>query len=517
MFGMAAGGVSALAMAPYGLWPVLAIGFPALVLMIDGAEHAGSRAARLRAAAWAGWSFGFGYFLASLWWIGMAFLVEAEVFRWLLPVAVLALPAGLALFMALGAVLARLLWSNGPARLCAFAVGFTASEWLRGHVLTGFPWNTFGYGPAATLELAQAAAVFGLWGLTFWTLLLFSTPVLLLRAGGWRRRAGWPLAAGMALVAAFGAGAWRLHENPSRYLEDVNLRILQPAVPQGEKFAYGKRKSILAGYLEQSQERTALYPDGLEGVSLLIWPESAFPFIYEREPWAKAMIADVLPPNVTLVTGAARIGTPPPGQTSSFFNSIRVMNAQGEVIEEADKVHLVPFGEYLPFQAFLESLGLEQLTRVRGGFSSGSHLEPLNLPGAPAAAPLICYEVIFPGQVLPQGQRPGFLLNLTNDAWFGDTPGPHQHFLQARLRTIEEGLPLVRSANTGISAIVDPLGRIVAFQPLETRGVVDGDLPAALAIAPIGSMWATTILAILMLFTSLIAAWAKRRHHARIG
>ncbi|WP_029006096.1 apolipoprotein N-acyltransferase [Azorhizobium doebereinerae] len=518
-FGMAAGAFSALSTAPYGLWPVLALGFPALVLLIDGAGHARvrGRGAMLRAAAAAGWAFGFGYFLASLWWIGDAFLVEADVFAWLLPVAVLALPAGLALFMALGAVLARLLWSPGPARLCAFTAAFTVSEWLRGHVLTGFPWNTFGYGPAATLELAQGAAVVGLWGLTFFTLLLFSTPVLLLRAGGFWRRAGWPLAALAVLAGAYGAGAYRLAVTPARFLETVHLRIMQPALPQGEKFAYDKRQTVLSNYLELSTRKSILYPKGLEDVSLLIWPESAFPFIYEREPWAKARIAEALPENVTLVTGAARLGLPPPGQSSSFYNSIRVMNARGEVLDTADKVHLVPFGEYLPFQAFLEWLGLEQLTRVRGGFSAGTTLRPLPLPGAPAAAPLICYEVIFPGAVLPVGPRPGFLLNLTNDAWFGDTPGPYQHFLQARLRTIEEGLPLVRAANTGISAIVDPVGRIVAALDLGERGILDADLPAALANPPPGTWLSGVVLGLVTLLTSLVAVCAIRRHHTRLG
>ncbi|WP_244644628.1 apolipoprotein N-acyltransferase [Azorhizobium oxalatiphilum] len=518
-FAVAAGGFSALSTAPYGVWPVLAIGFPALILLIDGAGHARrrGRGAMLRAAAWAGWGFGFGYFLASLWWIGDAFLVEAEDFGWLLPFAVLLLPAGLALFMALGAVLARLAWPSGAGRICVFAVAFTISEWLRGHVLTGFPWNTFGYGPAATLELAQGAAVVGLWGLTFFALLLFATPVLLLRPGSLARRTAWPVAALVVLAGAYGAGAYRLATTPARFLEHVHLRLLQPAIPQGEKFAYDKRKSVLAGYLELSQQPSALYPKGLDDVSLLIWPESAFPFIYEREPWAKALIAQVLPQNVTLVTGAARLGDPPPGQTSSFFNSIRVMNARGETQTVADKVHLVPFGEYLPFQAFLESIGLEQLTRVRGGFSAGDRLRPLPLPGAPSAAPLICYEAIFPGAVVPEGERPGFLLNLTNDAWFGDTPGPHQHFLQARLRAVEEGLPLVRSANTGVSAIVDPLGRIVASRDLGARGVLDGDLPAALPTPPVGARLSSTILTILMLFTSLIAACAIWRHHTRIG
>ncbi|WP_341988086.1 apolipoprotein N-acyltransferase [Azorhizobium sp. AG788] len=517
--GLGSGALAALSMAPFGLWPVLALSFPVLVLLIDGAAARRSlgRWAVARAAAAAGWAFGFGYFLGSLWWIGDAFLVDADVFAWLLPFAVLVLPAGLALFTALGTALATLAWPKGPARLCSFAAALTVSEWLRGHAFTGFPWNTFGYGPADSLALAQAAAVVGLWGLTFWTVLVFSAPVLLLAPGSWRRRLAWPAVAGVVLAATFIAGSVRLATTPTTFVPDVRLRVMQPAVPQGEKFAYDKREQVLWDYLALSARPSATYPNGLADVSLLIWPESAFPFIYEREPWARARIGAALPENVTLVTGAARMGPPPPGQSSSFFNSIRVMNAQGDVLQTADKVHLVPFGEYLPLQSTLESFGLEQLTRVRGGFSAGARLAPLVIPGAPVAAPLICYEVVFPGAVLPQGERPGFLLNLTNDAWFGETPGPYQHFLQARLRSIEEGLPLVRAANTGISAIVDPLGRIVASLPLGKQDVLDGMLPKRVEHPPFGARHSNLVLILTIAVAIAVAILHSSRQATRIS
>ena len=479
------GVVSAASTAPFDLWPVLALTFPALVLLMDGTTAPGWRG--VRAAGAVGWWFGFGYFLASLWWIGNAFLVEADVFAWLLPFAVVSMPAGLALFSAAGLAVARLVWRGGPERIAALCVGLGGAEWLRGHVLTGFPWNTFGYAVTEVLPLAQGAALVGLWGLTFLTIGIFSTPVLLLDRP--RRPASMVvvLSAAALLAAGWGWGAWRLATTRIGEVPGVRLRLVQPAIPQNEKFVYARREAVLDEYLELSAEPSAHYPRGLADVTLLIFPESAFPFIYEYEPWARQRIAATLPENVTLVTGAARRGPPPPGQTSSFFNSIRVMDHDGRVLQNADKVHLVPFGEYLPFQSFLESLGLEQLTRVRGGFSSGARLEALRIPGAPTAGPLICYEVIFPGAVLPEGGRPGFLLNVTNDAWFGLTPGPYQHFLQARLRSIEEGLPLVRAANTGISAIVDPLGRIVATLGLGERGVLDTNLPQPLGNPPFSS------------------------------
>jgi len=514
--GFAAGAVSALSTPPFGLWPVLALTFPLLVLLLDGVR--GSRLRRLRACAAIGWWFGFGYFLASLWWIGNAFLVEADVFAWLLPFAVVALPAGLALFMALGTAIAGLLWSPGVGRVFALGVGLGGSEWLRGHVLTGFPWNSFGYALAENLALAQSAAFVGLWGLTLAAILIFASPVLLVDRPLRRAQALLPLLAGLVLLIAYGTGTLRLQQEIGT-VPGVRLRVMQPALPQDEKFAYGQRARILDDYLELSARASATYPGGLNDVTLLIWPESAFPFIYEREAWASEKIAQTLPDTVTLVTGAARLGTPPPGQSSRFFNSIRVIAGDGRVLQSADKVHLVPFGEYLPFQSFLESLGLEQLTRVRGGFSAGTALSTLHLPGAPSAAPLICYEAIFPHQVIPAGERPGFLLNVTNDAWFGLTPGPYQHFLQARLRAIEEGLPLVRAANTGISAVLDPLGRNVASLHLGEKGIIDSGLPVALQHPPLAARAPGWVFLAMYLATLANAMWnafrtRKRQMHA---
>lgn len=507
-----AGAFGALAMAPVGAWPVLALSFPLLVLLLDGAAE-GPLRARLRASAMAGWWFGFGYFLASLWWIGAAFLVEADVFGWLLPFAVIAMPAGLALFTALGAVIAALLWSRGPGRLFAFAFAFTASEWLRGHVLTGFPWNTFGYAFAENLALMQSAALVGVFGLTFFALLLLSTPVLLLRP-----RPSAFVSLGMAvaiLVAAALWGAHRLATHTDVAVDGVHVRIMQPNLPQDEKFAYSRSREILEHYLAVSERPSKTYPGGLKDVTLLVWPESAFPFIYEREPWAKEAIAAALPDNVTLVTGAVRYGEPPKNQVSPFFNAVRVIDHNGEVLASTDKVHLVPFGEYLPFQAALERLGLEQLTRVRGGFSSGPALSALHVPGLPLAAPLVCYEIIFPGQVIPAGPRPALLINLTNDAWFGLTPGPYQHFVQARLRAVEEGLPLLRAANTGISAIVDPLGRIVAGSELGTEALVDGRLPQPMKTVPAAARHGGILLLFLLTSAIVLAMALKSRGIAR--
>jgi apolipoprotein N-acyltransferase len=212
-------------------------------------------------------------------------------------------------------------------------------------------------------------------------------------------------------------------------------------------------------------------------VTHLIWPESAFPFLLAREPDALAQIAELLPPGTVLMTGAARGAETTPGGRLQAYNSIYLIDHDGSVLSVYDKLHLVPFGEFLPFQALLERAGLQQLTKVAGGFTPGDRRRLLTVPRAPAALPLICYEIVFPGAVVPKGDRPGWILNVTNDGWFGNSTGPYQHFQQARVRAIEEGLPLVRAANTGISAVTDPLGRIVASLPLGFEGALDAGLP----------------------------------------
>jgi apolipoprotein N-acyltransferase len=472
-----AGAVSALALAPLDFWPLLFLTFPVLVWLIDGA--AAGRLGGLPSAAVAGWWFGFGYFLAGLYWIGHAFLVDAHIFGWLLPLAVIGMPAGLALFTAFGAAVARALWTRGAVRILSLAVALTFAEWLRGHVLTGFPWNTYGYALTGPLALAQSAALIGIWGLTFLAVAIFATPALFADEREDTRRPWLPLIAGGVVLCALAAyGAMRLARTPPAFVDNVRLRIMQPNLQQDEKFNYAARQEVMKRYVALSDRSTGPKSTGVRDVTHLIWPESAFPFFLTREAEALAQIADLLPQGTVLITGAVRAPEPAPGAPiSKAYNSIYVIDHDGSVLSVYDKVHLVPFGEYLPFQEFLERLGLMQLTKVQGGFIPGTRRRAMSVPRAPSFLPLICYEIIFPGEAVPRGERPGWLVNLTNDGWFGNSSGPYQHLQQARVRAIEEGLPLVRAANTGISAVVDPLGRIVNSLPLGTEGVLDAPLP----------------------------------------
>jgi apolipoprotein N-acyltransferase len=479
----AAGGLAALAMPPIGAFPVLALSFPVLVWLIDGAGAAGGTWRSALAAAICGWWFGFGYFLGGLWWIGAAFLVDAEAHAWLMPFAVVLLPAGLALFHAFGLAVARLLWSPGSARIAALAAGLGGAEWLRGHILTGFPWNSFGYALADNQFMGQAASLIGVEGLTFVTILVFAAPATLTDT----RRSWTPAVLALATLAALGAyGAVRLMGAEPQFRDGVTIRILQPAVPQDDKFRPSEGERILGRYLTLSEAATGPERTGIDDVTLLVWPESAFPFLLADTPQALGSIGSFLPDDTTLVTGAVRAEGP--ADDRRYFNSIQVVDGRGAITATYDKLHLVPFGEFLPFQATLEALGITQITQLPGGFSAGESRRPLVLPGGLLALPLICYEAIFPAESFAEGVRPDLLLSVTNDGWFGQTAGPYQHLAQARVRAIEQGLPLVRAANTGVSVVLDPYGRNVARLSLGAAGSLDAPLPQSLSKTPYASV-----------------------------
>jgi apolipoprotein N-acyltransferase len=478
---LVAGALSAFAMAPFNAWPVLFLTFPVAVWLIDGAGAGRWRG--VPAAAMTGWWFGLGYFVPGLYWIGYAFLVDASIFGWLMPFAVLGLPAYLALFTAFGFALARLIWTRDASRVIALAASLTVSEWLRGHVLTGFPWNAFGYALTEPLALAQTASLIGLWGLTFLSVAIFASPAVLID-GNSRGRRPWiaPVIALSLLVAMGIFGGIRLNLHPTSQVANVKLRIMQPNLQQDVRFNYSAKAEVMQKYLTLSDRASGPQSTGVRDATILIWPESAFPFFLSREPDAIAQIAGLLPKGTVLITGSVRAPDLPAGaRITRAYNSIYVIDHDGSILSIYDKLHLVPFGEFLPFQDLMEKLGFVQLTKVQGGFIPGVLRKPMDIPNVPRALPLICYEAIFPGDVVTGKDRPGWIVNLTNDGWFGISTGPYQHLQQARLRAIEEGLPLVRAANTGISAVIDPVGRIVARLDLGLEGVLDSGLPSAIA------------------------------------
>jgi apolipoprotein N-acyltransferase len=397
-------------------------------------------------------------------------------------------------------------------------------------MLTGFPWNAFGYALTTPLPLGESVAVFGIWGLTFIAVAVFSAPAVLTDAA---RRSVAPLAwVGCTLATLAAYGGVRLAGNPTEMVDGVHLRIMQPNIPQDDRFSYAAKAQIMNRYVLLSQRAAEAVPppypsgqtpegrvgdpSGLHGVTHLIWPESAFPFFLARDADALSVLAGMLPPNTTLITGAARPLEPAPGgRVKHAFNSLYVIDHSGSILATYDKLHLVPFGEYLPFENLLERAGFTQLVNIPGGFLPGAQRRIIAVPGAPGMLPLICYEAIFPGEAVAAKERPGWLLNLTNDAWFGTSVGPYQHFQQARVLAIAEGLPLVRAANSGISAVVDPLGRIVAALPLGHDGLLDAGLPRAADV----TVYARTgdLLFLIAVVGALIASLLFRLKRERLG
>jgi apolipoprotein N-acyltransferase len=485
-----AGASGALALPPLAFVPAMIVPLIFAVWLIDGSLDRGvretTRWASVRAAFGAGWWWGFGYFTAGLWWVGSAFLVEPDQFAWALPLGVLGLPAGLAFFPALGFALARLLWRADALRILSLAVGLAASEWLRCVVLTGFPWNELGMALGQNIALAQIASIVGLHGLTLATIAIFAAPATL-----WTESEGpgrWaPTALGaLALIGIFGFGELRLGAPASATVPGVKLRIMQPNVAQDSGFAPENGEAIVRRYLALSDRATSPTTSGVSDVTHLIWPESAFPFVLSRNSQALSQISGFLRAGAVLIAGAARMehDDRPQGRFH-YFNSIELLDRRGLLPERYDKHHLVPFGEYMPFSSLLERFGVTQFVQVPGGFDPGHGSSVLHIPGLPSAWAMICYEAIFPNE---RGRAPGdeadsprWLLNVTDDAWFGLTSGPYQHFAEARLRAIELGLPLVRAANTGISAVTDGMGRILTQSTLGSEAVLDSALPQPLA------------------------------------
>jgi apolipoprotein N-acyltransferase len=495
-----AGVLSVLAMAPFFLWPVLWITLPVLVWLIDGAVRRNADKGpwrRLAAAGETGWWWGFGYLLAGLHWIGEAFLVEAEIFAVFMPFAVVLLPAAMAVYYGAATAAAAMLWKSGPWRVLALALSLSATEWLRGHMLTGFPWNVLGYALTYPVELMQSAALLGIYGLTMAAVLIFGLPAVLwseAAAGQWGRKWAALAVALLPLVIAGALGHARLAIADSvagwqsATVPGVKIRIVQPSVPQREKWHPENWARFFQDHLDLSGRNPAGVADRLAGVTHVIWPEAAMPFPPLDTPEALAAIGDLLPEGTVLIAGANRIEwTPgPPRRPRRFFNSLLVFGKGGLLLSLYDKVHLVPFGEYLPYvlRPLLGLIGMQQLAG-RVGFETGISPRPLlTIPRLPAVVPLICYEAIFPAAVVqgpdPSQQRPGLIINLTNDGWFGNTTGPRQHLQQARVRAVEEGLPLVRAANNGVSAAFDAYGRSLGQLDLNVRGVIDVPLPVAL-------------------------------------
>lgn len=485
--------LAAAALPPLHLLPLLIPAFTGLLWLLDGVS-------RRRDAFLLGWCFGLGFFVAGLYWVGIAMTVDLARFGWFMPVSVMGLSAGLSLFI--GTAL-WLVWESrfeGSARILLLAAAWLAAEFLRSVLLTGFPWNLLGSVWAFHPAPLQAAALFGVWGLGVFTLLAAAAPAVLAgKAAASPRGARRFLATSwLLLLLLVCSGLLRLEfaAAPGEDVQaDVRLRLVQPSIPQDEKWRGELQEAHLQRHLQLSLDAAPQAP------THIIWPETAIPWYLNRETQLTEALGSIVPDGGALILGAPALEADSDGEPL-IYNSVYVLDEQGETLLRYDKYHLVPFGEFLPFRDLLSRLGMEKVTEGSLDFARGTGAMTAELPGLPPSSPLVCYEVIFSGQVTAaEEERPAWLLNLTNDAWFGRSSGPYQHFASARLRAVEEGLPLVRAANNGISAVVDPYGRVLVRLAQDEIAAVDSPLPSPLAPTPyarLGRLWVPLLLILLL-------------------
>ncbi len=487
--GLVSGALAALAMPPLNWLPLAVLGMVVFVWLWDGAPT--WKVALLR-----GWAWGLGHFAVGSYWIVEAFFVPPADFKLLGPPIVLGLAVVLGFFPGLAAGATRwaaLRWTflgGRYRRLVLLAVAWTVAEWLRGHIFTGYPWNPLGHVWTFATPLLQSAALFGVYGLGTLTFIILAAPT-----AGWRASV-----AALATVGVAGAAGLAVMTPVVDGEAGPLVRIVQPNTPQSLKWQRDAAARNLGRLIDMSHR------PGFDRVAVVLWPETAVPFTVQPGSPVLPVLARAVPPRGYLLTGAERAATD--DFHDGVWNSLLAIDKTGAIVAHYDKVHLVPLGEYIPFHKELPPIsGIVG----RGSFEVGESHLTLDVPGLPAFSPVICYEVIFPGAIVGPGARPKWIVNITNDAWFGVSSGPYQHLASARLRTIEEGLPMMRAANTGVSAVIDAYGRVLDSLDMEQEGIIDHEIPPARAATPYALWHDWTLLALLAFLSVLTLVRVRRR------
>lgn len=489
------GALLTLAMPPFGLFPVLFVSIPALSVLTRSAPS------RFRSFL-CGWAFGAGYFIFGLYWISAALFVDIDTWKWVLPLSLILGPAVLGVFYGFATLLAHRYRAAPAAHALALCAAFSLIEWLRGHVLTGFPWNLAGYSWDHVLPLQQPAAVFGIYGLTLLTLFWACLPVFM------KHHARLTHVAILSLFFALGAGSLRLALYPTVPNGDVTVRVVQANIPEENKW----NKDDDFRNFEKHLALTAA-PSRLDHPpTFVIWPETALKADLSQFPEFSNLIHMKMPKGSMTILGTLRVDDSVLS-APKFYNSVTLLGPDGKVVQEYNKHHLVPFGEYIPFRDKIGMTPIGLAVAGIGDFTRGGGPLTEHMEGLPSFSPLICYEAIFPHEAVDPKDRPDWLVNVTNDGWYGNSAGPYQHFASARMRAIEEGLPLARAANTGISGIIDPVGRVLARQPLLTQGYAESALPLPLPPTIYAGYGDVPFALLLIIFTIFAETLRSRRRN----
>ena len=469
------GALTTLGFAPYFFWPVVLGCVAALFYFVNKAH--------LKESFTLGFSFGAGLGAVSMHWLTTALMIDGGQFALFCPFVWIGFGIFFGVFWAIPSTIAHF-YPAGIRRWLAFTGAYVFFEWVRSWIFTGFPWNPLGniWDYTCVLQIASVVGVYGLSGITLLTFTSFGL--------GIKKKLPWVMVG--IFVTLMGLGTLRLMDSDNQNVWGTHLRIVQPNIPQTLKWNAQKAQ-------ENTEKIITLSRMNSDKITHVLWPETAVPYTLNIEVDERLNLMRALPQGSILITGAMKEVDP---TYHTVANSIYIMDDLMDIHGIYDKTHLVPFGEYMPLRNILP---IQKIVPISADIVAGKSVKTTSILNTLPASLLVCYEVIFSGQVVDKENRPAWIFNATNDGWYGLSDGPYQHLAMARIRAVEEGLPLVRAANTGVSAIIDPYGRILKSLPLGTEGIIDGDLPMALppTLYSKGGVWIPVGLAIFLLVATI--------------
>lgn len=489
------GALSVLALPPFYQFYILLLTFPILLFLLENSKNG-------KQAFWIGYAFGFTFFAFGFSWIGNALLIDATTFGWLYPFVLLGSGSFFSFFIAIPAYLASKFESR-YSKIFAFASLWTIFEWIRSFLLTGFPWNLLGSVLAFDNNLVQFADTIGTYGLSMLTIIFCSSPFTLIN--NYNKETFRKLKYIVIIIPSFLYlyGYHKTNNETFSEKSDIKIRIVQPSIQQQLKWEEDSLENNFKTYIEMSQA------EGMNDIDFTIWGETASPFPLNLDKEHLAEVTKAIPEKGHLITGSIRYGYDHNINQFRPANSLFVIDKSGKILDIYNKSHLVPFGEYIPLQKYLPDW-ITPVTQVVGNFIQGNGNRAIKVPEKPSFGPLICYEIIFPHQIINKEDRPEWIINITNDGWYGDSAGPHQHLVITRMRAIEEGITIVRTANSGISAVISKNGDILDSLSLNQKGYIDSYLPKNIQKTTLYSKFGNLPILILCLTNIIIAFFLRK-------